>query len=265
MITEDDSTISAFESRQTILPRSVGFDLFSILLLDMSGSIVSSGSIPLVQNAARTFIDRVVVDQRVAIMLFDGRRELQPLVDFTDDPEELYAGIASLSEITPVDPSTNLNGAVEAALAKLDRESRLSLDKLQGGSLIVFTDGTDQASRVSDADIRDRVTEAPHTVFAVGLGEEVDAMHLGAIGKDGAEFADPEGIVAAFNRVAERLRDESQKFYVLGYCSPKRAGTHTLALAVGDHRGSLTYDFAADDFGPGCDPSVFGLNTPTTD
>ena len=263
-ITEDDATISAFESRQTILPRSVGFDLYSIVLLDMSGSIIGPGSIPLVQNAARTFIDQVVVDQRVAIVLFDGRRELETLVDFTDDPQVLYDGIDSLSDYEPVDPSTNLNGAVEAALSMLDREARLSLDKINGGSLILFTDGTDQASRVSDEAILDAIDKTPHTVFAVGLGEEVDPEHLGAIGKDGAEFAATEDIVDAFNRVAERLQAESQKYYVLGYCSPKRAGEHTLALEVEGNRGDLTYDFAADDFGPGCDPTDFTLRDGTS-
>ena len=219
---------------------------------------------PLVQNAARTFIDQVVVDQRVAIVLFDGRRELETLVDFTDDPQVLYDGIDSLSDYEPVDPSTNLNGAVEAALSMLDREARLSLDKINGGSLILFTDGTDQASRVSDEAILDAIDKTPHTVFAVGLGEEVDPEHLGAIGKDGAEFAATEDIVDAFNRVAERLQAESQKYYVLGYCSPKRAGEHTLALEVEGNRGDLTYDFAADDFGPGCDPTDFTLRDGTS-
>jgi hypothetical protein len=57
--------------------------------------------------------------------------------------------------------------------------------------------------------------------------------------------------------VATRIEANSRKFYLLSYCSPSRAGTHRLRIeAVHESkRGSLEHEFAADGFGPQCDPN----------
>ncbi len=48
----------------------------------------------------------------------------------------------------------------------------------------------------------------------------------------------------------------SQRYYLLGYCSPARAGEHrvkVVANALGKS-GGLSYEFSAKDFRPNCDP-----------
>ncbi len=257
VIEEDGSPISIYESRQTILPTSLGFDLVSVLLLDMSGSIIDSGNLPALQGAANAFVDRLAGAQRVAIFTFDGRADLQPLVDFTTDDAALHAGIDSLSGYTPVDPSTNLNGAVVEGIGILDAQVAASTAAIVAGSLVVFTDGSDQAGRVPAGTAIAAAGSTQHSVFAIGLGGEVDRDYLEDIGHDGAEFAsDAAGVAEAFESIADRIDRESRKFYILAYCSPKRSGTHQLTLSVEGRSGSLAFSFDATGFGPGCDPGT---------
>ncbi|MCP4714465.1 MAG: PKD domain-containing protein [Deltaproteobacteria bacterium] len=57
-----------------------------------------------------------------------------------------------------------------------------------------------------------------------------------------------------FEQTGRTLERESKKYYVLGYCSPKRAGSRTVTLKAAGYTGSLSYSFDADGFGPGCTP-----------
>jgi len=56
----------------------------------------------------------------------------------------------------------------------------------------------------------------------------------------------------AFIEIANEIGRESKKYYVLGYCSPKRAGNHSVTLQLTGYSGNLTYGFNADNFTPGC-------------
>ena len=71
-ISEDGKTLSPAESDHRIIPTPKGFEFFSVLLLDMSGSMI--GDIPKLQQAANAFIDAVPVGLEVAIFTFDGLR-----------------------------------------------------------------------------------------------------------------------------------------------------------------------------------------------
>ena len=66
-----------------------------------------------------------------------------------------------------------------------------------------------------------------------------------------------ERIEAAFDDVAALIEAAGKKFYLLSYCSPARAGTHTLTVEVetAGRTGSLETPFNADGFGPKCNPS----------
>ena len=256
---EDSSKVSVYESQQTILNKEVGFDLSTILLLDMSGSIIESGQLPTLQEAAKGFIDKVAEEQKTGIFLFDGREEIEQWAALTNNKEDLKARIDDLSNYQVQDPSTNLNGAIIKGLAQLGGEDFVT-DKtyqLKVGSLVVFTDGTDQASRNSNWEAQNAVLRSEHNVFTIGLGGEIDEEHLQNLGENGFEFADDtENVTAAFNKIAERIKKASQKFYVLAYCSPKRAGDHIVTLD-GDWKGSketISYDFNADGFESGCNP-----------
>lgn len=282
---EDEQPVSIFESQQRIRPRGQKMRMYTTLLIDLSGSMLRSGEYPKLRAAADTFLDRLFTHdpdvQRVALYTFDGRKEPTPVVSFTNDRTALAAGLDSL-EVREcnatvdcagyadrrtcagwrcVDDSTNLYGAVISGLASVEKAAALETDvPNRQATMVLFTDGTDQAARVSREAAREAVSRSTAQVFTVGLGGEVDSAALQMIGRDGYFPAqDAETLSNAFSQVADRLTQLSQRFYVLEYCSPKRNGKHALRVearmprsAQSDLTGSLTTEFDATGFESGC-------------
>src|SRR5687767_2486764 len=108
-IYEDNNLISEFESKQTILNPTVAASHYTLLLVDMSGSISKSGQAPAVVEAASSFTEKVEKFQKVGVYAFDGSTDLYPIVPFTSSGGAATGGIKSLGTFQPKDPSTNLN------------------------------------------------------------------------------------------------------------------------------------------------------------
>lgn len=259
IITEDGAEVSVFESSQDYSPEPRPFGLTTVLLLDMSGSILDSGNLPSLQSAARTFVSQVANSHPVAIYTFDGRAHLQLLTEATTDTAALQGDIDGLSAYEVVDESTNLNGAVVEGLDKVDDAlTRLAGDAVKIGTLVVFTDGTDQAARVSNTTAVAAVRASSHSVYAIGLGGEVDSDHLANIGKSGVFVAnDVAALQTAFSNVAQAIQARANSYYVLAYCSPKRAGQHTVTLSLRGASGAVSYSFNAAGFSGGCSAADF--------
>ena len=160
-----------------------------------------------------------------------------------------------------MDDSTNLNGALVSTLSLLQAQLSASDVAWKDGAVVLFTDGTDQAARVSSATAQQAVLSSSQHVFTVGLGGEVDERALQGLGKDGYwPVARAEQLDAAFVEIAGRVARLANRFYVLEYCSPKRNGTHTLKVVAtidspkdGVLTGSLTGQFDATGFSSGCE------------
>jgi len=278
VIKEDGKVISQYESGQAILPSEMGFKMAAVLLLDMSGSIIASGNLEPLKDAAVQFVNKLESTHDVFVFTFDGRKQLLPLpaggdagvsaikalsfpecTSSAECPEELpVCHKAANAGYCVGDPSTNLNGAVEEGLSFLDElKGQVTGTTTFAGSLVVFTDGTDQAGIVSDSSAVSSVNSSGHTVFSIGLGGEVDQSQLDGLGKDGSRIAeDAEQMSSAFDEIAKTIEERSKRFYIVGYCSPKRAGSHELTLEVDGFSGSLSYEFDADQFEAGCDASA---------
>lgn len=257
-IYEDDRLISPFESKQTILNPEVAVVHYVLLLLDLSGSITESGSLESLISAANAFSERVTQSRQVAIYGFDGGSDLIPLVGFTTSGNAVTRGLSRLSGFKPRDPSTNLNGAVIKAVETLDQRMQRATQPLRFGTLVVFTDGTDRARRVSEEEVTQKLDEAEVNVFTIGLGGEISTSVLQEIGRTGFVRAEQEAnIGAAFDQVAASIEAEARKFYLLSYCSPSRAGKHLLRVeaTTDGHSGYLEQEFDASGFGPACDPA----------
>ncbi|MFZ5440027.1 MAG: VWA domain-containing protein [Myxococcota bacterium] len=284
-IFEDGKQVSAFESQQRVAPRAEKFRLYSVVLLDLSGSMLRSGDFPQLQAAARAYLETALQaggdGHRVALMTFDGRAEPQVVVPSTSSLPTLLAGLDSLavSECTTsaqcagfadrrtcagwrcVDDSTNLNGALVKTLAQLDAELSQSEVPWRDGAVVLFTDGTDQAARVSTSAALDAVRASRQHVFTVGLGGEVDVGTLQSLGKDGWwPVAKADQLTGAFREISQRVAGLANRFYVLEYCSPKRSGTHTLKISAsvetereGRLTGSISGQFDATGFASGCE------------
>lgn len=275
VIGEDVAGFSV-EAEAIVLPTEMGFRLVSVLLLDMSGSIAVSGNVSKLKTAAKDFVDNLEGSHDVLLFTFDGRQELQPLLAV--DQEGLVGAIDALGfpeceskAVCPADapvchkgfcvgdPSTNLNGALEKGLSVLDdQEMQTPEEAIFAGSLVVFTDGTDQAGIIHNEVAVGMVNGSVHSIFSIGLGGEVDKNQLEALGKDGTAIAeDAEQISTAFDKIAQVIEERASRFYVVGYCSPKRAGEHTLNLSVEGFSGApLVFPFNADGFEAGCDAEM---------
>lgn len=252
-IYEDEHLVSAFESKQTILNPEVAARHYTLLLLDMSGSVTKSGQLPELQAAVDRFTERVSKLQDTAVYAFDGRTDLVPLRGF-GPPAPIH-----LSGFTTKDPSTNLHGAIVKGVEVLRKQLERSPVPLSFGTLVVFTDGTDHAARASRDDARRAIESVEFDVFMIGVGAEIDEQGLRALSKSGAALSkDSSTVGAQFDAIAERIEGFSKRFYLLGYCSPARAGRHRVTIEpfTSDGKsGKLEHEFSADGFGPDCDPN----------
>jgi hypothetical protein len=253
----------------------------SLLLLDVSGSILESGAFPQLLSAARGYARAVLQtpNARVAVMGFDGRTQPVLVQGFTGELAQVERSLDGLAApecstnaecagrpeartcaaFRCIDASTNLNGGVVGALEALEAQAQAQAAKFQDTALVVFTDGRDLAARVSPAELALRVATSRAHVFTVGLGSEADAASLERLGRDGFFPVDaPQSLAQAFDAIATRVNALASRFYALDYCSPRRSGRHTLEVeatvdtAEGPLRGSLSGAFDATGFQSGC-------------
>lgn len=268
-IYEDEALVSKYESQQVIQNPEVAAVMYTMLLLDMSGSVTESGQSDLLADAAVVFSERVGKTQKVGVYAFDGSEKLHSVTPFTETAGSVEGGIEGLRGYQPKDPSTNLHGAIPLALDEL--QEALDKDKrpIKMGTLVVFTDGTDRAGRVTREEMLEALNSEDHgryEVYAIGVGAELEEKQLEDIGRDGTEMAsDPGKVREAFEKVAQKIEAHTKRFYLLSYCTPARKGDHSVRVEAVtrnekgrvDGRGSTAYDFNADKFGPPpqCDPN----------
>ncbi|MGC3997319.1 MAG: hypothetical protein QM767_07355 [Anaeromyxobacter sp.] len=130
------------------------------------------------------------------------------------------------------------------------------------GYVVLFTDGSDTAARVSAADATSAEDDGPEQVIAVGLkSAEYDGEALAKLAPYGVITAsDSTQLAAAFTALTDRIEGQVSRSYLLGYCSPKRAGTAhevTVEILGADNQASPAYEFDASAFTPGCSTASF--------
>lgn len=262
-IYEDDQLVSQFESKQVILNPEVAASHYTMLLVDMSGSVAESGAVDSLVEAASAFAERVEKTQRVGVYAFDGCGKLHPIAGFTS-PGGAAGAVRSLKGYKPDDPSTDLNGAVVKGIAELDTALARAEHPTRFGTIVVFTDGSDRAGRVPKDALEKAVDDTKYEIFAIGLGAEMKDSELKRVGKSGTSKAqDKEAMLKSFDSIAQKIEASTKSYYLLSYCSPARAGKHKLRIeaeAKGDGKtartGSFETDFDATGFGQGCDPKT---------
>lgn len=268
-IFEDGKLVSVHESKQTILNPEVATEHLTLLLVDMSGSVTESDDVPTIVAGASSFAERLGQYQKVAIYAFDGRKEIVPISEFSASSGRVANAAEKLDGFNSKDPSTNLNGAVVEALAVLDKKLSRSKMPLRFGTLVVFTDGSDRASRVPKEQLQEALEATDHEVYVIGVGAEIDENELHEIGHTGVVIQPKrQEISKAFEETATHIESMSQRYYLLGYCSPARAGEHRVKIVANGagQSGSLSYEFSAQGFRPDCNPEKkpnFSLTRPS--
>jgi len=253
---EDGRIVSRDESRQTIVNPEIAAVHYTVLLVDMSASVTESDQVGRIVAASTEFVSAVESEQKVAVYAFDGSAQIHEIVPFTESETRASEGIGKLSTFVTKDPSTNLNGAIVQALDKLKLGLHSAKVPLRFGTLVVFTDGTDRAGRVPLQETLDAIEASQFSVFAIGVGNEIDDSTLARLGKHGyIRVEDSNALSGAFKQLGDRIVRFTRRYYLLSYCSPARAGKHTVTIeaVTKKAKGELTYEFDASGFGPNCD------------
>lgn len=260
------NTISPSESQARISPNSQIFNNYTLLVLDLSNSVLSS-SLSELKSASGSFIDNVMpplesASFKMAIYWFDGQDVLHELQPLTSSREALLDAVQGIQPNISSDPSTDLYGAVikSADIAsELLSESQKN-NTIGAASVVLFTDGTDQASRYREADALEKVDEADSNIsfFTIGLGAEIDSQILESIGKTFSVFAgNKEELETTFNQLSQKVSERANSFYLFEYCSPKRDGSGmnnlVIQAAQGSRQGAVQTRFDATGFTAGCE------------
>ncbi|RMB60874.1 VWA domain-containing protein [Dokdonia sinensis] len=257
--------ISSAESSGDISPNAQIFKNNAFLVLDLSNSVLST-SLTELKQASISFVNNVVPQTqtdsfRMAIYWFDGENELHLLQPLTSDITTLEAAINGITTDISNDPSTDLYGAVIKATAVADDviDTFEQQEIFAAASVVIFTDGTDQAARFTKAQALQSVrnADADISIFTIGLGSEIDQQTLSQIGKTGSVVAENSAqLEQVFNTISENVSGEANSFYLFEYCSPKRDGSGTNELTIqafdGDRQGSVETSFNAEGFTSGC-------------
>lgn len=260
------NTISSSESQARISSNSQVFSNNTLLILDLSNSVLES-SLEELKTASTSFVTNVIPSPetdsfKMAIYWFDGENELHLLNPLTSSSTELTAAIDGITADISNDPSTDLYGAVikstDIAEDLIQENNQASV--IGAASVVIFTDGTDQASRFTEEAALRAVNDANLNIsfFTIGLGAEIDTDVLMEIGKTASVFAgNKEELETTFTQISQRVSEQANSFYLFEYCTPKRDGSGNnnlvIQLSNGGLQGAVQTRFNADGFTGGCE------------
>jgi Mg-chelatase subunit ChlD len=244
---EDTLPVDALESAFRVTHPEGSLVIPTVLLLDLSRSVVTAGALEQVKSAADLVIDSLDPTQRLSILTF--AESVTTRSTFTTDKTALHAAVASLTQADG--NTTNLYGALSQSYGLWSDgfyvyDSTATAPQLVAGVMIVITDGNDTAA-ISTLDDVIVARGSRRTIF-IRVGQEVDADIAGAIANAGVIDASGgfDDLDDAVDLTTERIAKLNDAIYSAEYCSPKRAGAHELFFTV---EGNL--EFVGSGMGPG--------------
>jgi hypothetical protein len=257
-IYENGQELTPALAERTLLPRKAVTEERVLLLLDVSGK-PSEVQRNHYADAAEALVRKLRDQVSVTVRAFDGGPDLIAVGDFprgSDKPPTL-----ALGRMTPKDGSRDLNGAIVAGLAELDRVLAIGNKPVRVGTLVVFARGPDLAGRVDAGKMFESIDTSHHDVIGIGIGEDTPFLSFARGGVIHAQNADT--LPIAFEEAGSRVSATHGKYYLLAYCSPARAGRRNVRVEVvhedkdgNEHTGSTEYEFDATGFSPGCRPEA---------
>lgn len=257
-VLEDDNDLGD-ESFATVFDRSV--ESYITIALDMSGSVASNGELlpQLIQLVKNLVVDLTPESEGppVQMELIAFGRSLHVKTEFTPDLSSLEAALDEMllhpTEAVAEPDGTNLNGVVNLALDNLEAVIDQRIESTSGavistGTLIVITDGRDTGG------VRLDPIAPRFNVISIGVSGSINDEELTRVGPQGS-FLAPEQVdrEAAFETVAQRVKEYPERAYLLAYCSPAVAGTHEVIATTAnlEAHASASCGFNAADFGSG--------------
>jgi hypothetical protein len=200
----------------------------------------------------------------VNVMLIVFGRSLEIAQYFTTDMQEVTATLdrilADPAAAVREPGGTNLFGAVNLGMSQLSETLQARLEATLGsvvstGTLVTITDGRDTAGETLDK------LDSRFNFISIGISSNIDDVDLSKVGREGSFLAPSSADWAdAFSRVVTLVQEYPERSYLLAYCSPAVAGTHTVSVTLANRetKANATCKLAAAEFGVGfgvCDAS----------
>ena len=240
VLLEDGKALSKTESAATLMQKK-GVGVFITISMDFSASTLPfKGQLV---AAAKALVTQIQVTQGIAahigIEVFAGDKTAKVWQTHTLDTNLLLSQLDALSAYTPTTIGTNLYGAVKDGLSNIATAETAFRTRNKGGAfstgyVVLFTDGADTTGYFSDADATKAEAASPDQVLAVGLqSSDFDLPALKKIAPFGVNVAyDTASLTTAFQALGTRIAGQVKRTYLIGYCTPKKAGSHTLSIDV---------------------------------
>ncbi len=183
-----------------------------IVAIDISGSM--SPAMPKLKSAVKEFLGAVPPADQVTLLGFNDN--IFPLTRKATDPAERVKAVDRLAPWG----STALYDVILRGVDMLGRQTGRK-------ALVVFTDGEDQGSHATIADVEHRLQASDVTLYMIGQGRGVTMEPLKKIMN---RLSTPTGGRALFTDSIDELRgafadllDELSNQYLLGYASTNTA------------------------------------------
>ena len=267
----NDETGHPFQSEggSSAFEEALNFDFYTILVLDLSYSIVQNDRLGDELDGAQLFVQSMVENQsanfkhHVAIYVFGSTDESELVQDFTQDEGQLYDIINALRD-DPGRGSTNLYGAFATSI---DLVMAQGSGEMVARSLVIFTDGTHETGdkeRMREYALA-KMQETHINSYAIGIQGDYDEQDIKELASSPSNFfmvQNSSDLVAAFQSVSEMLDAWSRSNYVMGVCSPLEGENRSLTIQIkrGDKIGELQIHYSAVGFDlVGCDPAAVAM------
>lgn len=217
-----------------------------MLLIDVSGSMNLIGKLEAARSAAAGYVHQMRPGDRAGVIAFNTR--VTPAHAPTEDRAALLDAIAGLEASDDTALYDGLAAAVDSLSAVSGRKA-----------ILVLSDGMDNSSRLSAAEVLARIGPGGMSISTIGLGDPtraegawagLDESTLRALAADAGGrygFVDD---AAALTEMYERLGRALQSEFVLTYLSPAslRDGVNrslSVGLAQAPTAAQAHYNLAA--------------------
>ncbi|MCS6809345.1 MAG: VWA domain-containing protein, partial [Bacteroidota bacterium] len=206
------------------------------LVLDHGGSM--AGAIQYLLEAARMFVHMKYPRDQIAVLKFDKKVHVErPL---TSDVRQLDSALMN-TDLKGYGLYTALYDAMQAGIATV-KTAHAAMPR----ALVVFTDGEDNASAISDAEVCQYARSEHVRIFPVGFGYTNDSTLQRMAELTGGKFykvKSKKELQAVFKDIYESLRN----FYKISYSAAPYSGRTRVKIAL-NTRGNGERAFDSEGF-----------------
>jgi len=228
---ETEQLIDPSEAPRLIVPNPQNYRYATMIVMDLSGSVIDE--IENIKSAATLYVSNLFSEinsgaLEVAIYYFDGREQLQELINFSTSSQDIIAAIGSMNAGLQQDISTNLYGAVVQSCTIMQaKKAAIQNDpntNIWASSMVFFSDGQNQDffNNRNDMNTSINATLDNTGFYVIGAGNNVDPRVITDIGRNGQFLIDDYSqLNTGLNSVLDVIRKEANSNYELEICTAK--------------------------------------------